>query len=589
MSNRRPCPAGTYGPLAYQRSLSGCAPCPPGQYCSGPLNGYGRSAPDGPCAAGYACHRGTGIGASSATPTSSAPGGVATASESGLCPPGFYCPVGATYPVPCPPGSYQSQAGATSCLPCEAGKFCAVPGTSAAAAQLPACADGFFCIRGANNSMPSDGQTGRLCAVAHACTGGLERPCPEGTYGPGEGLTACPVCPAGFFCGAAVSAPTPCPTGRFCAAGSTASTRGAPCPPGTFTGAEVYGLEAASQCTPCPPGKYCLGGATQASGLCPAGLLCTSGAGAEIAALADLSCLTTGSCELRENRCPAGYFCVTGTVIPQPCPDGTYSGPGSKSDADCSACEAGYYCRNGTREELLCPAGQYCPPGVSDPTPCPKQTYGPKEGADSLADCQPCPPGYLCDEAGIADLANYACPAGYYCPKGTLETFACPVSTFRPMPGGSSEASCFPCTPGFFCPQLGTVTPLLCGNGTYCQRGSSAPTVCPPGAFCPAGSDSPTPCPAGFFCSGGSEYFAKCVNGTFCPAGSAFPVPCPGGTFGSGNPENVDEASGCSPCGRGSYSTDSDTKVCRDCPAGYVCLGRTNSAAPKSRLLDNGY
>lgn len=51
----------------------------------------------------------------------------------------------------------------------------------------------------------------------------------------------------------------------------------------------------------------------------------------------------------------------------------------------------------------------------------------------------------------------------------------------------------------------------------------------------------------------------------------------------------MDEASGCSPCGRGSYSTSENNRECLDCPAGSVCLGRTNSRAPASRILNRGY
>jgi hypothetical protein len=157
------------------------------------------------------------------------------------------------------------------------------------------------------------------------------------------------------------------------------------------------------------------------------------------------------------------------------------------------------------------------------------------------------------------------------------------------MGSGSSEATCFPCPPGFYCSQLGTVTPQMCNNGTYCQGGESAPRVCPAGAYCPATAAAPIPCPAGFYCERGTEYFAKCVNGTFCPTGSAYPQPCPGGTFGSGNPRNEDEASGCSPCGRGSFSTSESNTACLDCRPGFVCLGKTNSATPTSRILNRGY
>ena len=107
-SNRRPCPAGTYGPTAWRMSSSDCLPCLPGYYCGGPRDGKGRSTVDGSCAAGYACIG----GASSATPGAVATAGDATTpAASGRCPPGRYCPAGTPYPVPCPSGTYQPTAG----------------------------------------------------------------------------------------------------------------------------------------------------------------------------------------------------------------------------------------------------------------------------------------------------------------------------------------------------------------------------------------------------------------------------------------------------------------------------------------------
>ena len=186
-------------------------------------------------------------------------------------------------------------------------------------------------------------------------------------------------------------------------------------------------------------------------------------------------------------------------------------------------------------------------------------------------------------------MLNYACSPGHYCPKGTLELIPCPVGAYQAYKSGRGAADCQLCTPGYFCSLLGTVSPQLCTNGTYCPGGDAAATVCPAGSYCPAGSTSPIPCPAGFYCEGGSEYFLKCQNGTYCPFGSSYPTRCPGGTFGSGNTNNVDRASGCLSCGRGAYSTADYNFECLDCPPGYVCLGETNSATPTSAALHKGY
>jgi len=148
--------------------------------------------------------------------------------------------------------------------------------------------------------------------------------------------------------------------------------------------------------------------------------------------------------------------------------------------------------------------------------------------------------------------------------------------------------SCFACPAGFYCPNVATITPKLCQNGTYCPEGSYTYTYCPSGFYCPAGSADPIVCPPGYYCPGDSEYYYKCANGTYCHEGSEFPTFCPGGTYGSGNPENFDIESGCDACGRGLYSETGDYQ-CIDCTAGYVCLGNTSSSTPQNLLIENGY
>jgi len=129
----------------------------------------------------------------------------------------------------------------------------------------------------------------------------------------------------------------------------------------------------------------------------------------------------------------------------------------------------------------------------------------------------------------------------------------------------------------------------MCEPGKYCPAGSQFPIECDPGYYCIAGSGSQTICPAAFFCRGGSEVMEKCTFGTWCPEGSSFENPCPDGTYGSGNVNNVDIDSACISCGRGLYSTSDNPNECLNCPAGYVCLGRTDSATPINIAANRGY
>lgn len=50
---------------------------------------------------------------------------------------------------------------------------------------------------------------------------------------------------------------------------------------------------------------------------------------------------------------------------------------------------------SGARTPELCPAGYFCLPGTNFSTehPCPKGTFGPRTGATSDSDCEPCPAG----------------------------------------------------------------------------------------------------------------------------------------------------------------------------------------------------
>lgn len=48
-----------------------------------------------------------------------------------ICPPGFFCPMGTGFPLPCPPGFYSSTRGLNSkdqCQPCPSGHYCSQPG-----------------------------------------------------------------------------------------------------------------------------------------------------------------------------------------------------------------------------------------------------------------------------------------------------------------------------------------------------------------------------------------------------------------------------------------------------------------------------
>ena len=92
------CPNGTYGHARNLSSASACAVCPPGSYCDdGTVTGL--------CSAGYFCRDGqkapspkvdlSGVSSISNQLT------ILESLRGGPCPPGHYCPVGTSEPIPC--------------------------------------------------------------------------------------------------------------------------------------------------------------------------------------------------------------------------------------------------------------------------------------------------------------------------------------------------------------------------------------------------------------------------------------------------------------------------------------------------------
>ena len=125
-----------------------------------------------------------------------------------------------------------------------------------------------------------------------------------------------------------MSAPKICPEGNHCPEGSQTPIL---CPVGTYnpvkggtsvlTGTDSLGLpiyNTSIYCLKCPPGKYCAtAGLTAPTGNCAAGYLCLESSPINKPSARD-------EVSGRWDKCPKGSYCLEGTAYPYPCPRGTY-------------------------------------------------------------------------------------------------------------------------------------------------------------------------------------------------------------------------------------------------------------------------
>eukprot|EP01135_Chromosphaera_perkinsii_P006890 Nk52_evm45s621 gene=Nk52_evmTU45s621 len=595
----QPCPAGTFSNKVQLLASGDCTQCTPGMFCAS----TGLNAVSGQCDAGYVC---TG-GSKEKNPVGKSYGDV--------CPAGHYCPVGTHTPVKCPIGKFSATTGnadSSKCIACSPGSFCASQGLNSPSGQ---CKAGYYCTLGATTDSPTDGSTGNKCTVGHYCPQGTSVPkkCPPGTYMPNTQASVCLDCPAGSYCVDGINV-LDCPASYYCPVKTGSNWQ--PCPAGTYSNTKK--LAAESECTKCDSGKFCANAhSTAVSGDCSPGYFCTTGVNT---ATPD-GTTNTGT----GGPCSKGHYCPLSTGTPVACPQGKFNPSlGSTSDASCTVCSpgkyctttglpaptgdctAGYYCTSGsivpnpatvTATGGPCPTAHYCPTGSSAPLECVAGTYSPSTTASI---CQPCPAGYFCPVKSNQFLTNN-CPQGYFCPQGTkaANESPCPEGSFGATTNLQSQAACTTCTAGKFCQGLAnTAVDGPCQAGWYCPAGSKSATPsgkqCQPGHYCPEGSATQLPCDPGFYCQGTlqSVKTGQCTAGYFCSGGASTPAPtdgttgniCPAGSYcpaNSGAP---------TPCAVGKFISSTGSiasNQCVDCTAGSYCS--TQGLANPTGLCDAGY
>lgn len=265
------------------------------------------------------------------------------------------------------------------------------------------CTRGGFCPPGLGSQIPCP--LGSFQPLSNQQSASACLPCPAGSHGPAVGLSRCAACPAGAWCGPAVSAPLVCAAGMYS--------------PGN-----------ASVCLPCPPGYFCPAGSSAPSP-------CANGTYGPSAALS--------ACK----PCPSGTACGVAATAFTTCNPGEFS-----AVVACVPCPAGQYQpSSGSSACVPCPAGQFCPTGARNGTACGPLTYSPTVGQSA---CTPCGAGTFGPSTAVGRTANCPpCAAGFYCPT-PLQAVQCPANTNSPA-GTSSILGCA-CNGGYTCGYYRTVS-----------------------------------------------------------------------------------------------------------------------------------
>ncbi|CDW74382.1 cast multi-domain protein [Stylonychia lemnae] len=612
------CPAGSYAPYLNSKSLDDCIVCPFGYYC---LSGKDPVI----CPEGNYCPNGTQFDKQYPCPAGSYLDytGGKVLGECKPCGLGNYCPEGSIRPILCEPGYYNDFSNeAKTCKKCDPGRYCPLDGTISQplciegkysgiqATKCTYCEVGHYCP---NKGTTENEHTDQLCPVGVYCFrklvnfNDLDEVTQQTEIINGEyGLNVHPnlqdhSCAVGFYCPAGTQKMIACPIGTY----NRLKGRKSILDCQKVEGGYYVDEEASSTWSgECDPGHYCPDGSSSAKEVeCPKGTYRAINRGSEPK---DCSICPSGSyCDdtamFQPKTCPVGFYCPIGTVVPEPCPEGTYGGQQGLTDSkSCTLCPSGYYCpqRGQTSASLLCdegylcikgsrkpeptdnvtgslcPAGGYCPQGAQSAKNCSPGTYNMFEGGEVASDCQQCLPGYYCLGSNSAKPTDL-CPAGYYCPAGTSKP------TLKAKPGNYTPK--------------GSSVQYKCQRGTYSPaENQSSCTYCPAGKFCPNQMMTTTQnCPMGHYCPS-YQYFVenniyydklKCPSGTYHNLTDQKNItaclPCPTGKFCAG--EGLDKYNGS--CSEGFYcnkyaesptpSNESAYGYFGPCKAGYYCPAET--------------
>jgi hypothetical protein len=199
-----------------------------------------------------------------------------------------------------------------------------------------------------------------------------------------------------------------------------------------------------SNCTSCTAGHYCGSrGLTAPTGQCEQGYFC--GGGSSVATPYD-----TGRTEFQVSYVGGTCEQTLNTTLFELCVTGQYVG-------DTCVVESSI------QKNDICPPGHYCPTGSVSPIQCPPGTNSSSVGLTNETDCAACQRGFYCP-LNATVFATRQCLPGYYCPTGTgvvNDSILCPTGSHCPL--GSPEPT--QCLSGTYQDEIGQSTcKVSCGN-----------------------------------------------------------------------------------------------------------------------------
>jgi len=184
----------------------------------------------------------------------------------------------------------------------------------------------------------------------------------------------------------------------------------------------------------------------------------------------------------------------------------------------------------------VCPANSFCPDQYTVRS-CSNNGQS-LPGQSSPMSCNFCQLGYFQYSQTTSPISCRKCTPGNACPNATTE---------------------IPCQAGEYSSALGTEC-LTCPANTYSTEISPSCTACDVNALASAGSKSYLDCN----CNDG--YFREGVRCIACPAGVGCtnnrPTPCAPGSF------SLAKQTTCTPCGAGTYQSNTGSSKCDTCPGG---------------------